>query len=253
MKELIEKASYSTKAVTINTKHFQKMKVTKPTFSSSATDNHELLVVDPDETEYTKDKIENPVKKMKIDTSRNGKKEWLRVGGIKLTINDRDSITRGERLNDMVINVAQRLLKSQFPKIKGLNSTLLQAKKTYNTFENNKVQIIHSRGDHWIVAATVGGEKGNQVKVYDSLYESIDDGTHKVISNIFGSLATPHSIETPKQSGVDDCGLYAIANATSICHNQNPAVITFDQSLMRLHLTQCIDKKMIAPFPSVTK
>ena len=86
---------------------------------------------------------------MKIVTSRNGKKEWLHVGGIKLTINDRDSITRGERLNDMVINVAQRLLKSQFPKIKGLNSTLLQAKKTYNTFENNKVQIIHSRGDHW--------------------------------------------------------------------------------------------------------
>ena len=70
------------------------MKVTKPTISSSATDNHELLMVDPDETEYTKDKIENSVKKMKIDTSRNGKKEWLCVGGIKLTIHDRDSITR---------------------------------------------------------------------------------------------------------------------------------------------------------------
>ena len=58
MKELIEKALYSTKA--INTKHFQKMKVTKPTFSSSATDNHELLVVDPDETEYTKHKNREP-------------------------------------------------------------------------------------------------------------------------------------------------------------------------------------------------
>lgn len=90
------------------------------------------------------------------------------------------------------------------------------------------------------------------MKVYDSLYESIDDGTHKVISNTFGSLATPYSVKTPKQSGVDDCGLYAIANATSIYHNQDPAVITFDQSLMRLHLTQCIDKKMIATFPSVT-
>ena len=96
-----------------------------------------MLVVDPDETEVTKDKIENPIKVMKIDTSRNGKKEWVRVGGIKLTMNDRDSITRGERLNDMVINVAQRLLKSRFPKIKGLNSTLLQAKKTLNTFERN--------------------------------------------------------------------------------------------------------------------
>ena len=79
------------------------MKGTKPTFSSSATDNHELLMVDPDETEYTKDKIENPVKKMKIDTSRNGKKEWLLVGGIKLTINDGFH----HKSNDMVINVAQ--------------------------------------------------------------------------------------------------------------------------------------------------
>ena len=100
------------------------------------------------------------------------------------------------------------------------------------------VQIIHSRGDHGMVAATVGDEKGNQMKIYDSLYESIDDGTHKVISNIFGSLATTHSIETPKQS-VDNCKLYIVANAKSICHNQDTAVLTFDQSLMRLHLTQC--------------
>ena len=64
---------------------------------------------------------------MKIDTSRSGKKDWLHIGDIKLTMNDRDSITRGERLNDMVINAAQKLLKSQFCKIKGLNSTLLQA------------------------------------------------------------------------------------------------------------------------------
>ena len=66
VKELIEKASFSTKTVTINTKYFQTMKVTKPTFSSSAIDNHEELVVDPDETEYIKDKIENPIKKMKL-------------------------------------------------------------------------------------------------------------------------------------------------------------------------------------------
>lgn len=56
-------ASYSTKAVTINAKYFQKIEVTKPTSSSSTVNNHEVLVVDPNETEFTKDKIENPVKK----------------------------------------------------------------------------------------------------------------------------------------------------------------------------------------------
>ena len=88
-------ALYSaTKPVTINVKHFQKIEVTKPTSSNSTADNHEVLMVVPHETEFTRNKIENPVKKMKIDASRNGKKEWLHVGGIKLTMND-NSITRG--------------------------------------------------------------------------------------------------------------------------------------------------------------
>ena len=131
VKGLIEKALYTTKAIIIDAKHFQKMEFTESTTSSSrsAKDNHDVTVVDADKIESAKDKTENPVKRRNIDTSRNGKKEWLCVSGIKLTINDRDSVMRGERLNDMVINVAQKLLKSQFPKIKGLNSTLLQGKK----------------------------------------------------------------------------------------------------------------------------
>ena len=56
----------------------------------------------------------------------------------------------------MVINVAQKLLKSNFSKLKGFQSTLLQDKKCSSAIELNKVQIIHSRGDHWVVATTVG-------------------------------------------------------------------------------------------------
>jgi len=66
-------------------------------------------------------------------------------------------------------------------------------------------------------------------------------------------LAVAQSVKISKQSRVDDCGLYAIVNATSICYDQDPAVIDFDQSLMRLHLTQRIDSKMITPFPSLSK
>ena len=132
----------------------------------------------------------------------------------------------------MIINAAQKLLKSRFPKIKGLNSTLLQAKKNLNVcaFEDNKVQIIHSRGNHWIVAATVGDELEKTVKVYDSVYNNIDDGTCKIISNVFGSLAALCNVNTSKQSGVDDCGLYAVAYATAVCHDQDPTVMNFDQT-----------------------
>ena len=160
--------------------------------------------------------------------------EWLHVGGIKLTTNDRNSIMREERLN-MIINAAQKLLKVDFQaKIKGLNSILLQATKNLNAcvFEENKVQIIRSRGNHWIIAATEGDEQEKTVKVYDSLYNNIDDGT---CSNIFGSLGASCHIKTLKQSEVDDCGLHPVAYAPHICHGQDPIAMNFDQSLIRLH------------------
>ena len=87
---------------------------------------------------------------MKINTSRKGKKGRLHIYDIKLTmkITGIPSQEEGDLMIILVISVAQRLLKSQFLMIKGLNSNMLQVKKTYNSFENNKIQIIHSRGDH---------------------------------------------------------------------------------------------------------
>jgi len=46
----------------------------------------------------------------------------------KWRIEDRDSIMAGDRLNDLIIDAAQCLLKNQFPKMKGLCYTLLQNK-----------------------------------------------------------------------------------------------------------------------------
>ena len=113
---------------------------------------------------------------MNIDTSRNHKK-WFHVDGIKLTMNDRYSIMRGERLNDMVINVVQKLLK----KVIFGNTSQCQDCKVH---------------DFW--------------------------------------------------------RLYAIAYATSICYDQDPAVMNFDdQSLLRHSVV--IDSKIIVPFPSLSK
>jgi len=98
--------------------------------------NKETVETKVKETETISIKTEEEPtnKRKKIDTSANmsGRKEWLRVGVIKLRMEDRDSIMAGSRLNDLVINVAH-LLKNHFPKMKGLCSLLLQ---------NNKKQIV---------------------------------------------------------------------------------------------------------------
>ena len=77
-----------------------------------------------------------------------------------------DGILKGARLSDQHIHQAQCLIKQQFPQLSGLRSTLYQSKCEQEAGLNNQLQVIHSRGDHWIVSSTVDCEDG-KVKVYD--------------------------------------------------------------------------------------
>ena len=72
------------------------------------------------------------------------------------------STVNGDKLSDLHINFAQQLLKKQFPEINGLHSTLLQSKAVVTESSKptvNNLQIVHDRGDHWIVAFNIGCEK----------------------------------------------------------------------------------------------
>ena len=42
------------------------------------------------------------------------------------------------------------------------------------------IQIMHTRGNHWIVISTVGCS-GKDVNVFDTLYSSVDSETVKII------------------------------------------------------------------------
>ena len=84
--------------------------------------------------------------------------------------------------------------------MKGFQSTLLQDKKKKSNFEQDKVQIVHSHGNHWIVATSINASPGC-VRVYDSVFDIVDDQTALLITNLFGSLAKPTAVVIPKQSG----------------------------------------------------
>ena len=86
------------------------------------------------------------------------------------------SITRGEKLSDLHMSYAQKLLKQQFPHIDGLQPTVFQTKMTTVDKEKSthKMQIIHTRGNHWILASNIGCDEG-RVNVYDSVYKSVDE------------------------------------------------------------------------------
>ena len=46
------------------------------------------------------------------------------------------------------------------------------------------MQIIHSLGNHWIVATNIGCAP--KFQVFDTLYSSVDKATTKFLTNLFG-------------------------------------------------------------------
>lgn len=148
----------------------------------------------------------------------------------KLSDLEIENIVMGVELSDMQINLAQRVLKQQFPELNGLESTLYQNKQQFLSEDNvkNKLQIIHcEQRHHWIVASTanIAGGTSDVVIVMDSVFNSIDQETKQIIYALFQygpKQPIIKLIKTQKQNGSSDCGVFAIAMATAIAFGRNP-------------------------------
>ena len=112
---------------------------------------------------------------------------WLSdpISHIELTQKERSALVMGDCLNDNHINLAQELLKRQFKNLLGLQSTLRLTKLKEPLPATGTVQVLHSRGNHWIVASTVGCSAG-EVIIFDSLYSSVDPATLDLLKRLFG-------------------------------------------------------------------
>ena len=81
----------------------------------------------------------------------------------------------------MHINVAQEIIKRQFPHVSGLQSTLVISKSSSVAVTPTHAQIIHTCGNHWILASNIGCCE-SKVLVYDSLYSCIDAQTMELVT-----------------------------------------------------------------------
>ena len=114
------------------------------------------------------------------DIDNNDNDIWLKTCKITLFIADRKQLSSsGSPLNDKDINLAQMLLKHQFPKWYGFYSTLLQHKPLKRTTAG--IQIIHINY-HWFTAAKLSSDK--PLKVYDSVNFSVTNEMKSILTNI---------------------------------------------------------------------
>lgn len=114
------------------------------------------------------------------------------------------------------------------------------------------LQILHDGADHWLVISTIGVKHPAEVFVYDSVYSTASSSLQMQIASL---VHTQHSHvvlnykDVQRQSKGNDCGLFAIAFATSLVNGLQPEEYVFDQKMMRSHLLQCFEKKSVTAFP----
>ena len=164
---------------------------------------------------------------------------------------DKNALETGDWLNDLHISAAQKLLRRDFPNIASLQSTLLGNRLLFKTAVPGCVQILHFSG-HWACVSTIGCKSGH-VNVYDSYFPT---PPVSLVLQLCCLLKTEEShltinlMHMQSQVGASDCGCFAIACATALCHGQNPSHLQWQQSEIRQHILHCFTARKLTIFPS---
>ncbi|KAG7172193.1 putative Ulp1 protease family, C-terminal catalytic domain-containing protein [Homarus americanus] len=163
----------------------------------------------------------------------------------------------GNWLSDAHVDHAQHLLGSSFPFISGFQSTVIFYCKNCVQVQapvNHFVQILSVHKNHWLTLSNIGCNN-NTVRVFDSLSSSGLQNSEEFNCQVAALL----NCKSPKirveyanikqQKGYSDCGLFAIACATSLCFGLPPETQNFAQEHMRSHLAKCFRDGIMKQFP----
>ena len=161
-------------------------------------------------------------------------------------------------LNDETIDYAQGLLSTQSPNIEGYQATVALAGSSLGgyipTATDKFVQIVHINGNHWRTISNGLSTNPDTFQWYDSLVNprNLPQFPQKVAAAmLFSSVErlVVDVMDIQQQKGGSDCELFAIANATALCHGTDPSCIVWKQSEMRKHLHYCITQGQLDLFP----
>ena len=156
----------------------------------------------------------------------------------------------GEQLTDKHINFSQKLVCNKHKDVYGLQLmlTLHKAARIPVRCTKNFLQFMHCRMNHWIVASMILSHP--KVTVYDSLFDSVDANTTRILKQLFGPKVEVVVNNNEKQVGTEDCGLFAIANCICLAEKKSLSG-NYDQPNMRLHLVNCIENLNLTVFPYI--
>lgn len=156
-----------------------------------------------------------------------------------------------EWLNDRLIFGGLSLLKKDYSHIAGfMDPVMLQAMRCHfkgQTF----VQILHNGSNHWLTATNMDCPVGI-VRVYDSLHFAPNQCVKQALALMCHTdkcFLEIQLMDVARQIGSADCGLLALAYATSLCMGQDPVNVMYEQKIIRRHFLECIVSGKMTAFP----
>ena len=182
---------------------------------------------------------------------------WMTSLGLSYT--DCQELCSVAWISDSVINAGQNLLKEADKLIAGLQPIAAGKVGAIAVQTDRFVQVLHINDNHWITISTIGCNNDMPtVKVFDSML--VDNAPETTAQQIASMLAYNENTEilleycrVQQQSGPNDCGLFALAFATSLCFGVCPTVTDYKQDSMRKHLYDCLKNRTMTPFPGKYK
>ena len=158
------------------------------------------------------------------------------------------------------INLAQLIIKRQFPDIIGLQDTLFSQTDAFKAVITDKISVrIHFINSHWVTSCSINGS----ILLYDSMYNKLDSHLINQLARCYKNFADyncefPPSVvvnikSVQQQTGSLDCGLFAIANAVHLAFGKQPETISYNQNFMRQHLEKMFHARQFKPFPLLNK
>ncbi len=98
----------------------------------------------------------------------------------------------------------------------------------------------------------MAGVSSSLVHVYDSVYDYTVDDAKMQVAAILCTTESKITLKIHKvqfQERSDDCGLFSIAYATDLVYGNDPASCRYKQKDLRSHFLDCLENKMLLPFP----
>ena len=94
------------------------------------------------------------------------------------------------------------------------------------------------------------------MRIFDSPYlkPSLTAIEHACCMLTFpGDQVTLVNEKVQRQIGSNDCGLFALAFATVLCHGLDPVNQRYEQQSMQQHYVSCLENGAMVPFPKTTR